>query len=384
MVYPIKIKKSKIKQRRRRVAFLILCLLLLLAIYFILHAKNYEKKYSRNDFTIKETFDKDLKWYTFEIKKENKVWTFAVPHSYIHSKKLISQITLLEEGNTSCILLESAKLNTYPQCIQDNKQIDAHLVNDNMKKLLNLQMPPENQKETYEKVDIQNLDENTYYLWNYKGFYQISQKRKAFIPIFEKDIYDISQVIQLNRYLVIPDYNSNYYFNRFYILDMKDGNTETWDFKESIYFDGYYLGKYKQSLFYVDKKNKIEWEINPKKEKMRKVGTPSKNGKILENGEWNKISMNKLASENYAFKQKSPYEITIDNGLWIKYLNTSQKKKISNQKVKEIVAIMNEKIYYLVGDSLYSYNEEIGEVLIMNYFEWNFNFKNMIFIIESK
>ena len=180
--------------------------------------------------------------------------------------------------------------------------------------------------------------------------------------------------------MVIPDYKESYYFNQFYLLKLKDGSIKTWKLKDSLYFDGYYLGSYENSLFYVDKKKKVEWEILPKKKKMRKVGTEIKEGKILKDGEWEKISLNKLINNTYTFNKKEIYQYDIDNGLYISYFDCNAKKKISNQNVKEIVKIENDSIYYLADDSLYYYSEKTGEILMMCYFEWNFNYKNMIFI----
>lgn len=386
MAYPIKNKKSKIKQRRRRIACIVLCLLFLLILYCLFHARNYEKIYERNEFHIKENFNKELKWYTFEVKKEDKTWIFGLPHRYLQSKKLINQLILIEEENTSCIIIESAKLETYPQCLQNGKQIDYHLIDKSIQEKLGiseLSLNTETQ-ESYEKIDIKNLDENTYYIWNYKGFYKINQKQKENISLFEKDIYDITQVKQVENYLIVPDYNSNYYFNKFYTIEMKKGTVRTWEFKESLYFDGYYLGTYKNSLFYVDKKNKIEWEINPKKQKMRKVGSTSKEGKVYLNGEWERVSLTKMMNETLQFQKEEAIEYIIDNGLWSKINGTDIKKKISNQDVKTIVRASDKIVYYIAGDSLYYYTEETGEVELMSYFEWNFNYKNMIFINEIK
>ncbi len=48
--------------------------------------------------------------------------------------------------------------------------------------------------------------------------------------------------------------------------------------------------------------------------------------------------------------------------------------------VKEIVYSTEDTVYYLEGDTLYYYNDSDGEVLVISNFEWNFNYKNMIFI----
>ena len=130
----------------------------------------------------------------------------------------------------------------------------------------------------------------------------------------------------------------------------------------------------------MDKKTKIEWEVDPKKQRMRKVGTETKEGKIYQNGDWEKVNVTKIINDNSKFITEEIYHYEIEDGLYVSYLNQPNKKKISNNKVKEIVAIVEDTVYYIVGHSLYSYSEATGENEILSYFEWNFNYKNMIFI----
>lgn len=378
-------KKSKIKQKRRRIALLLIILLIMFIHWLIFRAKNYEKTYQIDEYQIKEKFNKNLKSYTFEIQKENNIWHFIIEHKYIKKKKLITEIEYIEKNDINCIIPKSENLETYPQCIQNNQLIDYHLVLDEIKDLIDekYNRTLESKKENYENITIKNLDDNTYYVWNYKGFYMIHKNEKKNIPIFSKDIYDISNVTFVKDYLVIPDYNESYYFNKFYFIQMKNGSLSTWEFKDSLYFDGYYLGSDKNSLFYVDKKTKTEWEIWPKKKRMRKIGTEKSDGKILKEDNWEKISLTKLTTDNYKFTKKEAYHYEIDDGLYVTYMDCNTRKKISEKKIKEIVATLNNKVYYFVGDTLYYYTESTGEVEIMTFFEWNFNYKNMIFIREN-
>ena len=382
MLKASKNKIRKIKQKRRRNAFLVLLLIILIMGYFLFRPKNYVKRYFKNDFEILETYNKELKVYSFEITKNDQKWYFVVKHSYNQKRKLIEEVELIQEKNVTCIIPKSSKLKTYPQCMEEKNTIDYHLIPDEIKEKIDSQFFESREilKDNYEKIDIKYLNDQTFYIWNYKGFYRINKKQKENIKLFEKDIYNINNIAQINEFLIIPDYQESYYFNKFYIINLKDGSKKTWKLKESIYFDGYYLGSDKNSLFYVDKKTKTEWEFLPKKKKMRKIGTEAKDGKILKNGEWEKISLNKLTSNRYAFEKKEIYQYEIKDGLYVKYLDCPLKKKISNQNVKEIVKIEADKIYYLADEYLYLYSEATGEILLMSYFEWNFNYKNMIFI----
>ena len=78
------------------------------------------------------------------------------------------------------------------------------------------------------------------------------------------------------------------------------------------------------------------------------------------------------------------YHYDINHGLYVSYLENSTRKKISDKEIKEIVAALDNKVYYISGCSLYYYTEATGEVEVMTFFEWNFNYKNMIFIMKEK
>ena len=66
--------------------------------------------------------------------------------------------------------------------------ISHHLVSDDMKKNLDesLFSKTKNETKTYEKIDIKNIDDNTYYIWNYKGFYRINKNKQENINLFNK------------------------------------------------------------------------------------------------------------------------------------------------------------------------------------------------------
>ena len=53
---------------------------------------------------------------------------------------------------------------------------------------------------------------------------------------------------------------------------------------------------------------------------------------------------------------------------------------LTNLDVKAIISCNDEIVYYLSNDSLYSYDEQNGNVLLLSNFDWKFNYLNRIFI----
>ena len=91
--------------------------------------------------------------------------------------------------------------------------------------------------------------------------------------------------------------------------------------------------------------------------------------------------MNKLVTKEYSFTYNNLYNFTsINNILYLQYLDSSIKVKLSNQEITSIVHTSKDNVYYLINDTLYRYNLKYGETKIMKYQEWNINYKNLIFI----
>ena len=146
--------------------------------------------------------------------------------------------------------------------------------------------------------------------------------------------------------------------------------------------DSYILGKYNKSIYLVDKKNKVEYEIVPYRKRMRIVGNKNKDG-IIYQDEFKNVSMNKLTSKELTFTMTNAYNYVIDNNkLYLKLYNSDNKLLINDLENIKIIDQIDDNLHYLSNDILYSYNLYSGSKKLMNYFEWNFNNDNMIFIYK--
>jgi len=227
----------------------------------------------------------------------------------------------------------------------------------------------------YKDITINYLNNKKFLIWNYKGFNILDDEEKKTINFLDNDSYKLDLVAKVDKYLLVPNYNSEHTFNKIYIIDTDKNKLDTWELDYEIYFNSYILGTHKKSVYLYDKKNQIEYELRPDKKKIKKV----KYKALIEN-EWQKLELSDLNKE-IKFKKDTVYNYeVINNKLYISYLGGNNKIQISKLKVKDIVYIDNDVVYYLVDDKLYMYDKLYGEVLLLNYFEWNFNYKNMIYI----
>lgn len=368
-------KLNKIKKKN---VFLFLLLFFIL-FYGFFRSKSYEVEYTLNDVSIKESFDKKEKLYTFYFQTKEKEFFVQIPHKYIHKKELVQKIEVKEKENTLCILPTSSKLDIEPLCMQNEEYISFHLIEDeeiipkSLKKEINYE------EKTYKNMTLYALNNKKYYIWNYEGFDIITNKEQKEIKLFKEDIYNIPLTIQVEKNIVIADYDSKYAFQKFYVIDTKKDKVRELVLEKEISYDSYFLGTSSKRAYLVDKKNKIEYEIYPKRLLIESI-TNNNQGRILKEDVWEPINMNVLASNETYFTHKEITTFKIENNQLYK-VQGDYKTRISNHNVKEIVSTNEDTVYYLVDEKLYYYNDSDGEVLVLRNFEWNFNYKNMIYIV---
>lgn len=342
-------------------------------IYFSFKSYNYKKSYTINKYTITESFDKDEKIYTFIIKSDTEEYAYQINNKYLRKRELINNIEVSAKKDEMCILPVSEKLDFYPLC---SNQTEVYSYNLSNRDLNYKYEKTEKLKETYNKVDMNYLNENSYLLYNYKGFYLINDTKTKEIKLFDKDVYSLDLVYQFEKYLLVPDYNQSYYFDTFYLINLLNGKVEEINFEQEISFDSTFLGEFKNNVYILDKKEQKEYKINIKKKKIEETEFLILKAGKLEETTYKKIVNNHMLFDN---KVESTYQI-IDSVLY--QVINDIKIKISNKEVTKIIKETNDTIYYLSDENLYMYNNNYGEVLLLSNFEWNFNNTNMIFFYK--
>lgn len=373
-------KKTTIKQRRRLALLLIIILITAIVAFLLFRKKDYTITYTVNDYEITESYHKENNYYSFIIKKDQTELFALVNNQHFSSKRNIDKITEYQTETETCMKVSSNKVRIEPLCMKNDAQISYYLVSDEMKEKLEVTSESEEDtlKTTYNNINVYHYKNHNYYIWNYQGFYHINENTTEDIQLFDKDIYNPTLITQVNDILVIPDYNADYYFDKIILLDMNTGHITTWSLHTSIYFDSSILGAYQDELYIIDKHEKIEWKLNIEKQNQERIGTEQKGGRIYEYG-WTNVTMNRLLYQENTFKGTTILEYIIEeDGLYASYDN--HQIKIRESAPSKILSYTNDTVYYLVNDNVYSYNKEEGEKLLLNYFEWNFNSENVIFI----
>lgn len=352
-------------------------------LFILFLPKDYTLKYKINNFEIIESYILDKKIYQILVSYDNRDYPLIISDKYNKTRKIIKKIDTVNVDNEKCltIVINDTK---YPVCYSGDKLMDFRLLSEKIQDKYKSLSTDYSEKviSTYKQINIYNYYNKKIFVWNYKGYDYLSKKQNKTIDLLKEDNYNNSLAYKNNKYLITPNYDDKYYFKELLVINNEKVELSSFDLKNEIAYSSYYLGEIKDNIYLVDKKNKNQYKINIKKESIKKIGTENKKGQIYtDNDNWEEISLNKLINNEYTFPiiTKYNYQIIEDN----LYLVIDENNiLLSKNKIKDIVYINDNEVYYLVGDCLYAYSPRTGEVKLIENNEWNFNYKNMIFIFD--
>lgn len=379
-----------VKKKKKILLTMVLVFIIILAMiltFFLTREKNYSIEYTVDNFKITESYDRELKRYHFKMEKDDESYETISTHKYVGKKNLIERIDVFEEEEEKehCIYPHSAKLELYPQCSKDDQKIDIALLESDNSDFYE-RPKVKRQQSTYKNISLNATNGLKFLIWAHKGYISLSgEKAKGDTygdsgPTFlQNESYYNKLSYQLDEYVLTPNYDQEYSFDTLFIFNFKKGSLTEWKLDFEISYNSYYLGDYEGKIYLFDRKNEVEYALNPKKKKMEIV-TKDKMGKVyLE--DWKDVSVTKLSSKEYTFEKKENYIYKIqDDKLVLQYYGSKEKIVVSKQPISSIVAQRGEKVYYLVKDKLYEYSPKYGEVLLLTYSEWAFNSLNAIYI----
>ena len=129
-------------------------------------------------------------------------------------------------------------------------------------------------------------------------------------------------------------------------------------------------------------KNKNEFKLNLKKKKIKMLNEKDNYGLFLNNNKLEKEKVDNLVKNQKVFNNEINNNYVVEDNYLYKVLN-NYKIKVSNQQITSIIRIIDNDVYYLVGDTLYRYTNNNGEEKLLKHKEWKYNYKNQIFIFNK-
>ncbi len=370
--------KKKIRKiHKKRIIVLLLGIIFIIFLFKMPH--NYKIHYNIGSVKIDEEYNKKLKMHYIKATKDNISYEFVINN--VWKRKLVTDTDYYDIDDIKCLAIRAEDTKLRPICFEKKQMKDVELINNkDILKHYKISSKDNKENKSYNNITIFNQDNSAFLLWNYKGFYYLNNNITDNLKITNEDVYNLEVIAKLDNLVMLADYNENYHFNKFIIIDLENGKKQTWKIDYDISMDSYILGSYDKSIYLIDKKNQVEYEIVPSHKKIRIVGTSKKDGVIYNNG-FEKISLTKLTKKEQEFKKIEAYNYSvIDDNLYLKPYNSSSKILVTTKKNLQIVDSDEENVYYLSDAKLYGYSPNSGEKLLLENFEWNFNYENMIYV----
>lgn len=352
--------------KKHVVLIITLILLFSIFIYFYLRKVDYELEYTVGDAQIMERYDKSQASYYFNVTYKDHNYELVSLDDYTNKRKLITDIAITENDTETCLDFTTSEIKLYGICSNGNDYYVANIDSQAEFKA----------KSSYKNINISSLDDKTYLLWNYHDFIYLNDTTQKTLTLFSNDIYNLSLIYAFDNYLLIPDYEQDYLFDKLYVINTNKARTSTIDLRFDVYFNSYFLGHDKANVYLYDLKENQEFYIDLNKEEIY----TSKN-QILVNGDWESISTQKFQNEKPLFHSDKNISFSLeDNKIYLSIPNGETKTLISNREISELVSTDGLNVYYIAGNILYKYNPFSGEEALLQYSEWNFNHQNMVFI----
>ncbi|MBR5662252.1 MAG: hypothetical protein IKX00_01205 [Bacilli bacterium] len=365
----------------------IMILLIILSFSFFLmqylKKRNYELSYKIKKYNITEKYIKNDKKYYVTIKYKDDEYFYIIDSKYSRKRKLVDKIKFVSNDNYKCLSISFNDEKQTPSCIGKDGYISYRSLDEDMEKKLDKKLYKYHKNDVqkdYKNMNIYTLNNKKIMMWNYHGFYYLTNDKFKEIKLFDNDTYNASLTGQINNYLIFPNYDETYEYKTMKILNVDNLKEKTLKLNDNLSEDSYVLGTNDKSIFYYDRKHHQEFEFVPHKSKYRLV-----DNYIYENG--NKVDKSEiyLANNDAKFKYDVTYTYKLIDGNLYRYNKyNNYREKITNfdKEVKELVKEDDEEVYFIVDNKLYVYSDKYGHSLILEYFELNFNYKNIFYIFN--
>lgn len=391
--------------------FLFKTLIILIIILFALKGLFYifddghDINYNIGNFNVEETLDTKNNNYYFNLVSDEVNLNFQIFKNYHKSSKVITKILHKKVSNYECVLpvFKNGEIYTDVMCVKDNVITYAHDIEDDkvkdyLKTLEKQGYDPEKYKDNGEKTNLSNtltiyennlLENNYVAMETYKGLELLSKSAET-VNIFENDVYTKPISTFTGRYYIVADYTAEYTFQKFYVVNIINGEIKEIRSYDEISFDSYIMGSVDGEIYLFDKDAQIEYKINLDRETVEQFA--DKDHLQIYNGKWQDITLmdalNGAKFDNYHSDKIKGYAKVDKPNDYYYYIYEEDgevyhvyRADVQNPKLKtylfdttnlDSVVYLDNVIYYQNGNSYYYYTDS-GTRKIIDNTELEFN-----------
>lgn len=403
----------------RRIVKLTVCLLLLFLLFqFIVllftkdHDVTYQVTVGKESYTIHEIFRNNT--YNLEVlspKKER--FHFQFDYAFNKQSKIIKTLKVHKEENVMCLvpsLLKDKK--SYGRCLEGNEEYSFQVLKEKnqglyevMKEVFKLpqeviNLPRQEGDISYYRDNIE--DGTSFAVWAYNHLFYASKEKIETLPLFQKDQYENDYSIRVGKYYLTANSNEKHDFTMFYLIDLETGKKDTWQLTEKISFDSYFLGVVGEEAYLFDRENLLEYRLNPAKKEIEVIGNKEQKGQYYDS-KWQERNIYDFKKEDIHFpvtkeneklrihftpaafyENKEAYYFEDHQNLYVAYrgFEESPVLLLTKKELKEM-EVVDGIVYFIDGDTLYSYHSQKGLRPILERREFTFNFKNIYTVYQK-
>jgi hypothetical protein len=355
---------------KKIIMFLIVIFLIIIGYVLLFNKKiSYNLEYKINDYNIVESYELDGSNYKFIVGDGDYDFTFVINHNYSTKRKIVTKVNVQEEDEYKCATIKV--FNDYLPyiCYDGNEYVDSYIVGIN-------KIKEDKKINTVNDIDVYNNDFD-YYIWNGYGLTNVLTSKKY--NFLTNEHYENDLSFRLDNYIIFADYDESREFNKFYIFNYDKKKIEEFSFDYKISTDSYFNGSVGDDIYLFDRKNKCQYKINIKKQKIEITSTSDY--AISYDSKLDQEPLSNFIYSSVLFKEAKLVNFYTDNDkLYYKYNGGDESILISNNSIKSIIYYNDYKVFYLVDNSLYLYDLYSGEQKLLTNFEWNFSYDNKIFV----
>ena len=389
------------KNKKRLISFIIILIFLIVLCSFFFNNKTlkYKLKHEDNKFIIEEIYNKGN--YYIKISKDDLKYSFYIYDKLSKKRKIVTDIHYYKDKTYECVLpiidnevkidmvcYKDNVVYNYSELIGESKKLDKFI--DTIK-IYNKKKYIDNLSKSKIinsiKFYTQNSIKNIIAITTYKGL--VVNKKE--IKLFKNDVYNNKISTFIDNYYLIADYDNNFEFQYFYVVNINTNEVFKIKSKEVISLDSYIQGIVDNKVYLYDIDNENQYEIDIEDKKIKLISS-NKYIKYYKNNKWekmNKVNANKeihfdytsldnnfteydkvLESDNYYYLFKE-----INNGY---KLYRVDKENIDAYKFIHIVPttsinFKDDYLYYVDNNKLYYYSDNSGLITLLEYNELEFN-----------
>lgn len=371
--------------------FLILLIIFcLLKMTFHVFDKGHNESYYIGNYKVEETLNvSDNNNYYFVLTDGKFKINFQIYHDFNKNSNVIKEIYHGKEDGYQCVLpiFKDKKILTDVLCLKDNQLYEYHTLDKDLSfisKFKGYSKEKYKDQSTEKKLNNtvafyeKNLINNHYIaMENYRGLTLFNSVINN-IKLFDSDVYTKDISFFFDKYYITADYNSQYTFKKFYLVNLINGNQKEIRSYNDISFDSYIQGYYKGKIYLFDRENKCQYIIDIKNERI------DQNNKIeYYDGKMHEINVSE-ALENKLFRNyavKSNYDLADkykdyyyfykkQNDKYLVYRADKNNKKlltyIFTTTDVNSVSYFDNYVYFVNGNSYYYYGPNGTRKLIEN------------------